>query len=133
MHAWGKESKRVTLIEKKVIGDYDDESITQTFAGTAHYDENFNPVDTDTSHCSDLLALQSIATVLKYAIITMCGLILFTLANDSANAERISNSVGGEAVFVLLPVLWWIIEGTIKDSVAEARKAKRNRNERTWR
>ena len=61
-------------------------------------------------------------TVLKYAIITMC-----------ANAERISNSVGGEAVFVLLPVLWWIIEGTIKDSVAEARKAKRNRNERTWR
>lgn len=72
-------------------------------------------------------------TLLKYAIITMCGLILFTLANDSANAERISNSVGGEAVFVLLPVLWWIIEGTIKDSVAEARKAKRNRNERTWR
>ena len=49
-------------------------------------------------------------TVLKYAIITMCGLILFTLANDSANAERISNSVGGEAVFVLLPVLWWVIE-----------------------
>ena len=42
MHAWGKESKRVTLIEKKVIGDYDDESITQTFAGIAHYDENFN-------------------------------------------------------------------------------------------
>ena len=33
-------------------------------------------------------------TLLKYAIITMCGLILFTLANDSANAERISNSVG---------------------------------------
>ena len=72
-------------------------------------------------------------TLLKYAIITMCGLILFTLANDAANAERISNSVGGEAVFVLLPVLWWIIERTIKDSVAEARKAKRNRNERTWR
>ena len=72
-----------------------------------------------------------VETVLKYAIITMCGLILFTLANDSANAERISNSVGGEAVFVLLPVLWWVIERTIKDSVAEARKAKRNRNERT--
>jgi hypothetical protein len=72
-------------------------------------------------------------TVLKYAIITMCGLILFTLANDSANAERISSSVGGEAVFVLLPVLWWVIERTIKDSVAEARKAKRNRKERTWR
>ena len=63
MHAWGKESKRVTLIEKKVIGDYDDESITQTFAGTAHYDQNFNPMDTDTSHCSDLLVLQSIAKV----------------------------------------------------------------------
>ena len=72
-------------------------------------------------------------TVLKYAIITMCGLILFTLANDSANAERISNSVGGEAVFVLLPVLWWIIEGTIKESLEESRKAKRNRNERTCR
>lgn len=72
-------------------------------------------------------------TVLKYAIITMCGLIIFTLANDSANTERISNSVGGEAVFVLLPVLWWVIERAIKDSVAEARKAKCDRNERTWR
>lgn len=60
---WNKETKRVTLIEKKVIGDYDDESITQTFAGAAHYDQNFSPVDTDTSHCSYLLALQSIAKV----------------------------------------------------------------------
>lgn len=60
---WNKETKRVTLLEKKVIGDYDDESITQTFAGAAHYDQNFSPVDTDTSHCSDLLALQSIAKV----------------------------------------------------------------------
>lgn len=72
-------------------------------------------------------------TVLKYAIITMCGLILFTLANDSANAERISNSVGGEAVFVLLPVLWWVVERSIKDAAAEAKKAKRSRKERTWR
>lgn len=72
-------------------------------------------------------------TVLKYAIITVCGLILFTLAHDSANAERISNSVGGEAIFVFLPVLWWVVERTIKDSVAEAKKAKRSRNERTWR
>lgn len=62
MYAWGKEFKRVTLIEKKVIGDYD-ESITQTYAGTARYDENFNPVDTDASRYSDLLVLQSIAKV----------------------------------------------------------------------
>lgn len=60
MYAWGKESKRVILREKKVIGDYD-ESITQTFAGIARYDENFSPVDTDTSRCSDLLVLHSIA------------------------------------------------------------------------
>ncbi len=72
-------------------------------------------------------------TVLKYAIITMCGLILFTLANDAANAERISNSVGGEAVFVLLPVLWWVVERSIKDAATEAKKAKRSRKERTWR
>lgn len=72
-------------------------------------------------------------TVLKYAIITMCGLIIFTLANDAANAERISNSVGGEAVFVLLPVLWWVVERSIKDAAAEAKKAKRSRKERTWR
>ena len=72
-------------------------------------------------------------TVLKYAIITMCGLILFTLANDAANAERISNSVGGEAVFVLLPVLWWVVERSRKDAAAEAKKAKRSRKERTWR
>lgn len=71
--------------------------------------------------------------VLKYAIITVCGLILFTLANDSANAGRVRDSVGGEAIFVFLPILWWVVERTIKDSVAEAKKAKRNRNERTWR
>lgn len=72
-------------------------------------------------------------TVLKYAIITMCGLILFTLANDAANARRVSDSVGGEAVFVLLPVLWWLVERSIKDAIAEAKQVKLSRNERTLR
>lgn len=72
-------------------------------------------------------------TFLKYAIITMCGLILFTLVKDKANAERVSNSVGGEELLLLLPVMWWLVEKTIKDWVAEMKKAKRNRKERTLR
>ncbi len=64
IYACGKAAKSVTLREKKIIGD-DDESVTQTFTGTAYYDENFNPrFDVKFPwRCSELLALQSIAKV----------------------------------------------------------------------
>lgn len=63
IYAFGKEAKYVTLREKKIIGDYD-ENVTQTFCGTAYYDKDFNPIpDVKASWCSDLLQVQSIAKV----------------------------------------------------------------------
>lgn len=64
IYACGKSAKNVTLREKKTIGDYD-ENVTQTFVGTAYYNEDFIPIlDVKVPwRCSDLLALQSIAKV----------------------------------------------------------------------
>ena len=58
IYASGRETKNVTLREKKVVGDYD-ESITETFCGFAYYDKDFNPINTK-ERCSDLLQVQSI-------------------------------------------------------------------------
>jgi len=60
--------------------------------------------------------------VIKYAIITVCGLILFAVLNRAANAERAVASIGGEAFFLILPLMWWIVERTVKDFWAEHKK-----------
>lgn len=59
IYAYGNGAKSVTLREKKVIGDYD-ESVTQTFVGTAYYDKDFNPINSNVPWCSDLVLAQSI-------------------------------------------------------------------------
>lgn len=60
--------------------------------------------------------------VIKYAIITVCGVILFITINRAANAERPAASVGGEAFFPILPLMWWIVERTVKDLLAEYKR-----------
>ncbi len=54
-------------------------------------------------------------TAIKYAVITLSGILLFITMNRAANAERIADSVGGEGLFLFLPVMWWLTERTIKD------------------
>ncbi len=58
-------------------------------------------------------------TAIKYAVITVSGILLFIAMNRAANAERIADSVGGEGLLLFLPVMWWLTERTIKDLVGE--------------
>ncbi len=62
---------------------------------------------------------KTIRTVIKYAVITVSGILLFIMMNRAANAERIADSIGGEGLFLFLPVMWWLTERTIKDLVGE--------------
>lgn len=66
----------------------------------------------------------SAGTAIKYIVITIVGILLFSEMNQAANADRITDSVGGEGIFLLLPILWWLLERTIKDLVSE-NKARR--------
>ena len=63
-----------------------------------------------------------IRTAVKYALITVIGILLFVNLNQAANAERVADSVGGEGLLLFLPVLWWLTERTIKDLVGEWKK-----------
>ncbi len=62
---------------------------------------------------------------IKYAILTVCGVILFTVLNRAANTERTAASIGGEVFLLILPLMWWIVERTIKDFVGECKRAWR--------
>lgn len=75
---------------------------------------------------------KAVGAAIKYLIIAVSGLVLFLNLNRAANAERIADSVGGEGLFLFLPLLWWLTERTIKDLVSEWkrlwREAKAERN-----
>lgn len=61
--------------------------------------------------------------VIKYAIITICGMILFLVLNQVANKERVVASIGGEGVFIILPLIWWVVERTFKDLINELKRS----------
>lgn len=75
---------------------------------------------------------KAVGAAIKYLIITVSGLVLFLTLNRAANAERIADSVGGEGLFLFLPLLWWLTERTIKDLFSEWKRmwqeAKSERN-----
>lgn len=60
--------------------------------------------------------------IVKYITLTVIGVILFITVNRAANAERHAASVGGEAFFLILPLMWWIVERTVKDLLAEYKR-----------
>lgn len=64
----------------------------------------------------------AVKIIVKYIIISIVGAILFITVNRAANAERSAASVGGEAFFLILPLMWWIVERTVKDLLAEYKR-----------
>lgn len=64
----------------------------------------------------------AVKIIVKYIIIAIVGAILFIIVNRAANAERSAASVGGEAFFLILPLMWWIVERTVKDLLAEYKR-----------
>ena len=74
----------------------------------------------------------SAGTAIKYIVITIVGILLFSEVNQAANANRITDSVGGEGIFLLLPILWWLLERTIKDLVSENKALRQNTKHKTY-
>ena len=60
--------------------------------------------------------------ILKYLAIAILGFVLFKNANELANATRVVDGVGGEGLFLILPLLWWIVEETFKDFAIVCKK-----------
>lgn len=67
-------------------------------------------------------AARLILTVAKYAALTLAGIILFRAGAAYALTERGYSAVGGEAVALLLPVLWYLISQTVRDFTKDAKK-----------
>lgn len=60
-----------------------------------------------------------IKNMIKYAILAVCGVILFIALHQAANAARPAAGVGGEVLFLACPLLWWVAEKTAKDALKE--------------
>lgn len=56
--------------------------------------------------------------ILKYITLAILGATIFT----AVNATRTSPGIGGEAVFLALPVMWWAFERTIHDLIADFKR-----------
>lgn len=54
--------------------------------------------------------------IMKYLLLTAGGLLAFLIAHHAATASRGYEAIGGEGVFILLPILWWLIATMIKDT-----------------
>lgn len=67
----------------------------------------------------------TLKTLIKYIVLTICGFALFIIVNRAASPERSTPNIGGEGLFLGLPLLWWIAERTIKDLWSDLK--------RTWR
>lgn len=74
----------------------------------------------------------SAGTAIKYIVITIVGILLFSEMNQAANADRITDSVGGEGLFLFLPLLWWLLERTIKDLVSENKALRQDTKHNTY-
>lgn len=68
-----------------------------------------------------------VAAVVKYATLTIVGVILFCSGQARALAERGHKAIGGEGFALFLPVLYWMVSSIVKD-VLNARKGSG-----TWR
>lgn len=54
---------------------------------------------------------------IKYIFIALFGVVLFALTSQVANASRPVASIGGEAFFLIIPLVWWLAEETLNDYI----------------
>lgn len=60
-------------------------------------------------------------TVLKYAALTLLGFMLFKAAAIQARIDRGYSAIGGEAMFIFLPVFYYLISKTVRDWLDDLR------------
>lgn len=57
--------------------------------------------------------------IVRYALLTLAGILLYKVGAAYALRERGYFAVGGEAVAMLLPVLYYLFAKTIRDFVRD--------------
>jgi len=63
-------------------------------------------------------------TITKYAILTICGFAMFRVASAFALAERGYTAIGGETVFILLPLFYYILSALARDTRRDIKNFK---------
>ena len=58
-------------------------------------------------------------TVVKYAALTVCGILLYLLAAKCTLADRGYFAIGGEGLFLLLPVFYGVGHAVVRDWIRE--------------
>lgn len=58
-------------------------------------------------------------TLVKYILLTIAGIILFTVGAKAAYAERGYQAIGGEGFLLFLPLFYWLFSKTIRDIVQD--------------
>ena len=57
--------------------------------------------------------------IVKYAVLTVCGILLYLLAAKQVLAKRGYFAIGGEGLFLLLPVFYGATHAVIRDWIKE--------------
>ena len=60
-------------------------------------------------------------SIRRYLLLTLIGIVLCKMGHKSATAWRGYESLGGEHLFLLLPVLYGLMHETVRDFLEEVR------------
>ena len=60
-------------------------------------------------------------TVAKYVFLTACGFVLYRVGAACALAERGYVAVGGEVLFIFLPLFYYLFSTLIRDAIRDAK------------
>lgn len=69
---------------------------------------------------------QAVQLIAKYAILTVCGILLYLYVAKYALAQRGYFAVGGEGFLLLLPVFYYIVAAMIHDISYDIKNRKKH-------
>lgn len=62
---------------------------------------------------------KAVLTALKWAVLTLAGVLLFITAKGAALEQRGYTAHGGEYLILPLPLWWWLIERCVGDFIRD--------------
>ncbi|WP_298029725.1 hypothetical protein [uncultured Dysosmobacter sp.] len=68
---------------------------------------------------------QILRRVVKYAALTVCGILLYLYAAKYALTQRGYFAVGGEVFLLLLPVYYYIVSTIVRDVIRDIKNRKK--------
>ena len=67
---------------------------------------------------------------IKYILLAIGSFILFAATSQTANAQRPTASIGGEAFFLIIPLVWWLAEETLNDYICTTKSKSEQNSEK---